>query len=76
MTQSGIVLSTVFVATLVFTPVFGKYMQTLGARRFLIIGALLVGLGNASLGFLDAVNDGNTFFGLSIFIRVVTAIGK
>ena len=76
MTQSGIVLSTVFIATMIFTPIFGKYIELLGTRWFMIGGAFLVGLGNLSLGFLDGVKDGNTFFGLSIFIRIVTAIGK
>ena len=94
-TQSGVVLSTVFIATIVFTPLFGKvitvqysgttrsqlmivfqYMQTLGARRFLVIGALFVGVGNGCMGFLDTVTNGNVFFGLSIFIRIVTALGN
>ena len=93
-TQSGVVLSTVFIATLVFTPIFGKanitlqrqtgiltgqsaqYIQVLGSRRAIIIGAVLVGLGNASFGFLTLVQNGNLFFGLSIFIRIVTALGE
>ena len=92
-TQSGVVMSTVFIATIVFTPLFGKvgaflqyfltptdncfpkYMRTLGARHFLVIGAFFVGVGNGGMGFLDYINSGNVFFGLSIFIRIVTAIG-
>ena len=50
-------------------------MKTLGARRFLVIGAFFVGVGNGGMGFLDYINNGNLFFGLSIFIRIVTAIG-
>ena len=53
-----------------------QYMQTLGARRFLVIGALFVGVGNGCMGFLDTVKNGNVFFGLSIFIRIVTALGN
>ena len=68
-TQSGVVLSTVFIATLVFTPIFGKYIQVLGSRRAIILGALLIGLGNASFGFLSQIENGDLFFGLSIFIR-------
>ena len=50
-------------------------MRTLGARHFLVIGAFFVGVGNGGMGFLDYINSGNVFFGLSIFIRIVTAIG-
>ena len=39
------------------------------------IGAFFVGVGNGGMGFLDYINSGNVFFGLSIFIRIVTAIG-
>ena len=51
-------------------------MQTLGARRFLVVGAFFVGVGNGGMGFLDYIKSGNVFFGLSIFIRIVTAIGE
>ena len=92
-TQSGVVMSTVFIATIVFTPLFGKvnyffgcnsstlksifpqYMRTLGARHFLVIGAFFVGVGNGGMGFLDYIISGNLFFGLSIAIRILTAIG-
>jgi len=42
----------------------------------LILGAAILGVGNGSLGFLDKIENGNLFFGLSILIRVVTAIGE
>ena len=50
-------------------------MRTLGARRFLVIGAFFVGVGNGGMGFLDYIISGNLFFGLSIAIRILTAIG-
>merc|ERR1719483_1353340 len=74
-TQSGLVLGSVFITTITFTPIFGKYIETLGARKFLIIGSFLVGLGNFLFGFLSNVEDKNIFFALSIVIRVITAIG-
>ena len=42
----------------------------------MILGAAILGVGNGSLGFLDKIENGNLFFGLSILIRVVTAIGN
>ena len=75
-TQSGLVLGSVFITTIIFTPIFGKYIQTLGARKFLLIGSFIVGVGNISFGFLENVRKKNTFFALSIVIRVITAIGE
>ena len=75
-TQTGIVISSVFVTTILVTPVCGKYIQSLGARRFLILGTLIVGLGNAGFGCLQTVSRHIPFFSLSLLIRVLTAIGE
>ena len=75
-TQSGLGMGSVFITTIIFTPIFGKYIQILGARKFLIIGTFIIGLGNFTFGFLSKVADKNTFFALSIVIRVITAIGE
>jgi len=75
-TQSGLVLSSVFIATLIFTPIFGKYIQTLGCKKFIILGASIIGIGNASFGFLYQVEETNLFFGLSILVRVIVAVGE
>ena len=75
-TQTGIVISSVFVTTILVTPVCGKYIQSLGARRFLILGTLIVGLGNAGFGCLQTVSRHIPFFSLSLLIRVLTAVGE
>ena len=36
----------------------------------------MIGVGNASFGFLDEVEDKNLFFGLSILIRIFIAVGE
>ena len=74
--QTGIVISSVFVTTILVTPVCGKYIQSLGARRFLILGALIVGLGNAGFGSLQTVSTHIPFLILSVLIRVLTAVGE
>ena len=74
--QTGIVLSSVFLTTIFITPICGKYIQMLGARNFLILGSLVVGVGNVAFGFLQAVDSHVMFFSLSIVIRILTAVGE
>ena len=75
-TQTGIVISSVFVTTVLVTPVCGKYSQSLGVRRLLILGALIVGLGNAGFGCLQTVTRHIPFLSLSLLIRVLIAAGE
>ena len=73
--HTGVVIGSVYVTVILSTPFFGKYIQKLGARRFLILGSFLVGSGNFVFGFLDLVQDTTAFFLLSIVIRFVIALG-
>ena len=75
-TQSGLVIGTVFITKIVFTPLCGKYILVLGAKKFLLIGFFIVGLGNLMFGFLSKLEDKNTFFALSILFRFIIAIGQ
>ena len=75
-TQSGVVMATVFLTSIIFTPLCGKYMRIFGAKKFLIAGSFIVGLGNFSFGFLSHLEDKNTFLGLSILIRFFIALGQ
>ena len=53
-----------------------QYIQILGSKKFIILGASIIGIGNASFGFLHQVKNENLFFGLSILGRVFIAIGE
>ena len=64
-TQSGLVLGSVFLSTVLFTPFFGKYLQVIGARRSLIFGFIIVALGNICFAFLERVQNTVTFLILS-----------
>ena len=75
-TQSGIVTGSAFVTTILCTPLFGKYIETFGARWFLIVGTYIIGLGNIGFGFLDILIDSGWFFALSIVLRVFIAVGE
>jgi len=73
--QTGIVLGSVFLASILFTPLCGKYIQILGAAKFLILGSLVVGCGNVAFGFLQNVQSHAIFLTLSILVNVIIAIG-
>jgi len=75
-TESGLVIGSVFIATIVFTPICGRYIEVLGARKFLLVGSLICALGNITFGFLPAVNGSTAFFWSSIVVRVGVAMGE
>ena len=54
-TCSGVVIGSVFISTVIFTPIAGKYIMVLGTRSTLICGFINVALGNSSFGFLDHI---------------------
>ena len=74
-TQTGMVMGSVFVTVIVSTPVCGKYIHIFGAGICLIIGSCIIGLGNFIFGFLSKVEDSNSFFALSVVIRIIIAVG-
>ena len=73
--HTGLVIGTMFITVVLSTPLFGKYIEKLGARRFLILGSFLIGSGNFVFGFLSFVQNTAAFFSLSIIIRFVIALG-
>ena len=91
-TKSGLVFGSVFVTTVLCTPVIGRYIEVLGARKFLLLGSAICALGNIAFGTLCLVQvssscvyskltvlntqDSTAFFLLSVLVRVVTAVGE
>lgn len=75
-TQTGMVYGSVFVATVVFSPLFGKYIGVIGSRRMFLYGTFLTGATNVLFGFLEWVEDPTSFLALSLSIRIVSAIGE
>merc|ERR1719153_244444 len=51
-------------------------MKIIGAKKFLIAGSFIVGMGNFFFGFLSQLEDKNTFLGLSIATRFIIAVGQ
>ncbi len=60
-----------FVTTILFSPIFGKYIHTIGSRNLFLYGTFLAGSSNVLFGFLEYVEETRTFFVLSMAIRLV-----
>ena len=70
-TQSSWVYGSAFVTTIVFSPVFGKYIQLIGSRKLFLCGTFLAGAINVLFGFLQWINNPQSFLVLSIIGRII-----
>jgi MFS family permease len=61
---------------ILFIPIFGKYLNKLKAHRLFLGGVFVCGAANIVFGFLQWVNEMQTFLALSFVIRIVSAIGE
>lgn len=75
-TASCAVFSTVFILQIVFTPIFGRYINQIGSVRLLIAGAVCSGLSNVGFGLVANIQSVELFFGISILMRAFTALGE
>lgn len=66
----------VFITTIVTSPIFGKYIESIGSRQLFIYGTFLAGVTNVIFGFLQWVDDPLPFLILSLLIRMVSAVGE
>jgi MFS family permease len=66
----------VFVTTILFSPVFGKFINAIGSRNLFLYGTFLAGSTNILFGFLEYIQDPTTFFALSLAVRITSAIGE
>jgi len=75
-TQCSWVYGSAFVTTIVFSPFFGKYIETIGSRKLFLYGTFLAGATNILFGFLQWIEDPETFLALSLSVRIISAIGE
>ena len=67
----------VFQLTVFFTsPFFGQYIPVIGCRFMLVAGMFTMGTTCILFGFLDYMNDKNTFTVFSFLIRITEGIGN
>jgi len=75
-TASGTVFASVFVLQVIFTPLFGKYIQIIGSTKLFIIGIGISGVTNILFAFLPNIKSGPMFLAASLVIRSATALGE
>ena len=74
--ETGLVYGSVFITTIVFSPIFGTYIGVLGAKRLFVYGTFLAGAANVLFGFLQWVEGTYAFLSLSLAIRFTSAVGE
>jgi len=75
-TASGLVFASVFFVQIIFTPIFGAFLQRIGTVNLFIGGLFVVGITNVVFGFLPMVQSGPGFLALSLIVRSFMAIGE
>ena len=75
-TETGIVYSVAFLMSLMWSPVFGKYIERIGSRKMFLLGILVAGISTSGFGFLHWVEGKHAFFGLSVIIRIITSVSE
>merc|ERR1719354_1014190 len=73
---SSVVFASVFLLQILCTPIFGRYIATLGSIRLLFLGCILSGLANIGFGFVQNIQTVELFFIASIVMRCITAVGE
>ena len=75
-TETGIVYSVAFLMSLMWSPVFGKYIERIGSRKMFLLGILVAGISTSGFGFLHWVEGKHAFFGLSLLIKIITSVAE
>ena len=70
------VYGSVFFTTIVFSPVFGKYIERIGSRNLFLLGTLIAGIANIGFGFLQWIDKAYPFLMLSLIIRIISGMGE
>ena len=70
------VYGSIFFTTIVFSPIFGKYIEHIGSRNLFLLGTLIAGIANIGFGFLQWIDKAYPFLMLSLIIRIISAMGE
>lgn len=75
-TQYGFVFSVYEVSIFLSSLVSAKFLQDFGTKFILVCGLFLEGASCFAFGFLDSIDDGDTFLTLSFILRIMEATGQ
>lgn len=75
-TQYGLVFGIFELTVFLVSPIYGKFLNKIGAKFINNAGIFTVSVMSILFGFLDRIDDTNTFIGMSFAIRIVEALGN
>ena len=61
---------------IIFTPSFGKMLNTIGQKKTLLAGTISMGISMLIFGFLNKIEEKYTFFGVSVAARILMGFGN
>ncbi|KAE8739865.1 hypothetical protein FOCC_FOCC014622 [Frankliniella occidentalis] len=74
-TEYGLVFGIFELVSFLSSPLFGKYLDTIGAKFTLTSGIFVAAVSCMLFGLLDLVIEHTEFIGLSFAVRIVEALG-
>ncbi|XP_071516664.1 MFS-type transporter SLC18B1-like [Panulirus ornatus] len=75
-TQYGLVFGIFELTVFLVSPIYGRFMSKWGPKFINNAGILTVSIMCILFGFLDRMDDTNTFIGFSFAVRIVEAMGN
>ena len=75
-TEYGLVFGIFELTVFIVSPFIGKYLPRIGIRRAFSGGISITGLMCVGFGFLDRIDNGKIFIGVSFLIRIIEAFGN
>nr|CAD7452823.1 unnamed protein product [Timema tahoe] len=74
-TEYGLVFGVFELVAFLFCPVFGKYINVVGAKTMLNVGIFVAAISCMLFGLLDFVHEHAAFIGLSFALRIGESLG-
>ncbi|XP_067014314.2 MFS-type transporter SLC18B1 [Anabrus simplex] len=75
-TEYGLVFGSFELASFISSPIFGKYMNCIGAKFLLNTGIFVAAICSILFGLLDLVTSHVEFISLSFLLRIIEAVGS
>nr|CAD7428926.1 unnamed protein product [Timema monikensis] len=74
-TEYGLVFGVFELVAFLFCPIFGKYINVVGAKTMLNVGIFVAAISCMLFGLLDFVHEHAAFIGLSFALRIGESLG-